>query len=88
MVLHMLKGFNNDVTIKGKQYHVQTEDWGDANPFLVSRVYCNGAVIKTIKTPYAQALNGGAVSQQEALRQALRRQHFAVMDEVSRLPSE
>ena len=30
MALH--KGHNSDITVKGVAYHVQTEDWGEANP--------------------------------------------------------
>jgi hypothetical protein len=46
--LFMVKGFNSDLVIRGKNYHVQTEDWGNANPFLVSRVFSNGAVLKNL----------------------------------------
>lgn len=78
----MHKGFNSDLTVRGKQYHVQTEDWGRENPVLVSRVFCNGAVLKTIKTPHSVAMRSGPVNDAEAIRQALRRQHHQVMDEL------
>ena len=76
----MQKGFNSDLTVKGKAYHVQTEDWGSQNPFIVSRVFSNGAVVKTIKTSHEEALRLGPVNDAEAIKQALRRQHMRVMD--------
>jgi len=78
----MQKGFNTDINVRGKTYHVQTEDWGLENPFLVSRIFANGAVIKTIKTSYNDALRGGPIGNEEAIRQALRRQHNRVMDDL------
>lgn len=72
----MQKGFNTDIVIKGKTYHVQTEDWGQENPFLVSRVFCNGAVLKTIKTSYQEALKTGP------LNVALRSQHSRILREL------
>lgn len=78
----MIKGHNSDITAWGKSYHVQTEDWGEQNPFIVTRVFCNGAVIKTIKTPYSQALKAGPVRQQEALSFALRHQHNQILDQL------
>ena len=80
--LAMVKGFNSDVSVRGKSYHVQTEDWGTLNPFFVSRVFCNGAVVKTIKTPYSEALRGGPVNDFQAITQALRRQHHRILDDL------
>jgi len=76
----MQKGFNSDVTVRGQKFHVQTEDWGQNNPFLVSRIFCNGAVIKTIKTPYGVVLQKGPIREEEAIKTALRRQHSDIID--------
>ena len=78
----MQKGFNSDITVKGKLYHIQTEDWGQQNPFIVSRVFCSGAVLKTVKTSYDEALRSGPVNNEEAIRQALKRQHNRVVDSL------
>lgn len=78
----MIRGHNSDLQVRGKSYHVQTEDWGAANPFLVSRIYCNGAVVKTFKTPHEDALKEASVSYPEALRQALHRQHVRIVDSL------
>lgn len=78
----MHKGFNSDLQIRGKAYHVQTEDWGQQNPFLVSRIFANGAVVLTVKTPYNEALQGGPVRDSEALQMALRRQHQMMIEKL------
>ena len=79
----MIKGFNSDIVVKGKNYHVQSEDWGRDKASLVSRVFQNGAVIKTIKISYSEALNSGPVNDTEALKQALRRKHTRVLDDLT-----
>lgn len=76
----MQKGFNSDITVRGQKYHVQTEDWGMQNPFLVSRIFCNGAVMKTIKIPHSQVLRTGSVQTEEAIKLALHRQHSNIID--------
>ena len=55
----MLKGYNSDVSVNGNTYHVQTEDWGQGNPFLVSKVFRDGEVLRSIKIPYAEVLPRG-----------------------------
>jgi hypothetical protein len=76
----MQKGFNSDVTVRGQKFHIQTEDWGRRNPFVVSRIFCNGAVIKTIKTSYEVILKGGAIREEESIKNALHRQHSDILD--------
>jgi hypothetical protein len=76
-------GFNSDLSVRGQSFHIQTEDWGPERGFLVSRVFCSGAVVRTVKTSYADALRSGpVVNDAEAVRQALRRQHNRVLDEL------
>lgn len=76
----MQKGFNSDITVRGQKFHIQTEDWGQQNPFLVSRIFANGAVLKTIKTPYDLVLRTGSVYSEQAIKQALHRQHSTIID--------
>lgn len=78
----MQKGFNSDIVVRGFSFHIQTEDWGDANPYLVSRVFKSGAVLKTIKTPYVEALKIESVKNVEAIKTALRKQHNRICDLV------
>jgi hypothetical protein len=74
------KGFNSDVAYLGSQYHVQTEDWGRGNPYLVSRVFRNGAVVKSIKTAYSEVLPNGPVTEAKAIRLAMKIQHQQILD--------
>lgn len=76
----MEKGFNSDVAYLGSQYHVQTEDWGMNNPFLVSRVFRNGAVVKSIKTAYTEVLPAGPATESKAIRLAMKIQHQQILD--------
>lgn len=76
----MQKGFNSDITVRGQKYHVQTEDWGLQNPFLVSRIFCNGAVLRTIKVHHDDVFKSGSSQKDEAIRLALHRQHSKIID--------
>jgi hypothetical protein len=78
----MQKGFNSDIQVKGQSYHVQTEDWGQENPYLVSRIFKNGAVIKTIKTSHTEAVRGGSIRTVDALQFALKTQHNLVLEQL------
>jgi hypothetical protein len=78
----MQKGFNSDITVRGNKYHVQTEDWGMQNPFVVSRIFCNGAVMKTIKTPYETVLQAASIRTDDAIKTALSRQHSQIIDKL------
>ncbi len=73
-------GFNSDISLQGKSFHVQTEDWGFANPYFVSRVFSDGAVIKSIKVPYQDILPNGIRSSTQAIRLALNLQHKKILD--------
>ena len=75
-------GFNTDVVVEGIKYHVQTEDWGRQNPFLVTQVLSNGAVLGSIKTSYWQVLPKGQYSDEQAIRLALKEQHQKILDRV------
>ena len=74
------KGFNSDVAWAGASYHVQTEDWGSSNPYLVSRVFQNGAVVKSINTAYAEILGNGPAIPATAIRLAMKIQHQQILD--------
>ncbi|WP_298268714.1 hypothetical protein [Geobacter sp.] len=49
----MVVGFNHNVMYKGEVFHVQTEDSGVANPFIVTLLYRGGTIIASRKTSYA-----------------------------------
>lgn len=91
----MQKGYNSDLIIRGKKYHIQTEDWGRENPYIVSRIFLDGAVVKTVKLPYERAVELFIAATSESsysqfdtevrtdqILEALRKQHFRVIDEL------
>lgn len=74
------KGYNSDIVVNGVTYHIQTEDWGRSNPYFVSRVFSNGAVVKSVKTAYSTVLPKGPTFDTQAVRFALRCQHEQILD--------
>jgi len=74
------KGYNSDILYLGNKFHIQTEDWGLENPFLVSRVFKNGAVVRSIKVGYEEVLPEGLNSGCQAIRLALEVQHNKILD--------
>lgn len=78
----MLKGQNTDLEIDGRQFHVQTEDWGKENPFIVTRIFNAGKVIYTIKTDYASWVNSEIIEFESKLQKALEIQHDDTINEV------
>lgn len=75
----MVKGLNSDLIIRGRKFHIQTEDWGKDNPFLVTKVFCDGAVMRTIKTPYSALTKSNLISR-ETLQMAISEQHHKVVN--------
>lgn len=86
----MEKGFNSDILYQGLEYHVQTEDWGVANPYIVTRVYCNGGIVKSVKSSYAEVLsrellqssNIQPLAFRRALVSAIESQHERILDQL------
>lgn len=76
----MQKGFNTDIQLLGISYHVQTEDWGQNNPYLVSKVFSSGAVVKSLKIPYETVLPETVGLNAEAIRLAMKVQHQKILD--------
>lgn len=76
------QGFNSDIVHLGKKFHIQTEDWGDDNPFIVTRVYQSGAVLLSLKTPYEKVLKSSTMDRRQVVRLAMREQHQKVLDQL------
>ena len=53
----MITGCNTNVLYRGKQFHVQTEDSGHANPHIISHVYCGGTIIASEKSVYGEHID-------------------------------
>ena len=78
----MEKGFNSDIFVNGVSYHIQTEDWGKENPFIVTRIYKSGAVLKSIKTSYDDIWKRSPRSDKHAIRLAMQLQHQEILDQL------
>ena len=73
---------NSDINVAGNSYHIQTEDWGLDSPFIVSRVYKNGAVVKSVKTPYTELISA-PLWDRTAVENAVEKQHNQILDLVT-----
>ncbi len=51
-------GFNVNITLGDKTYHVQTEHSGKKHPELTTRIYHKGEIIYSKKTDYASIIKG------------------------------
>lgn len=77
----MEAGLNSDIQVGSKHYHVQTEDWGWDNPFIVTKIFCQGAVLRSYKIPY-QDIFKNPFAGRESIRQALENQHQQILDRL------
>lgn len=79
----VVQGFNTDLNIIGFHFHIQTEDWGEDNPIIVTRVFREGAVIKSLKVPYdIKTLKRNYLDYSKVLRQQMKEQHDKCVYEV------
>lgn len=76
----MLPGFNTDFKYRGETYHVQTEDNGVANPFVVTLLYFKGAILASKKTSYRELL--GQSDQAKLLAELMKTQHKTIMRDL------
>lgn len=76
----MIPGFNTNIDVNGEGYHVQTEDLGRGNPFILTLVYRAGAIITRIKTNYRDLL--GEKPGEADIRSLMERQHARMIRQV------
>ncbi|MDZ4676267.1 MAG: hypothetical protein SGI74_02055 [Oligoflexia bacterium] len=79
---HIEPGFNSDIVCAGTKYHVQTEDWGEENPFVVTRVYHSGTVVLSLKTTYEKIAATNFAVGRQAVRLGMREQHQQILDQL------
>jgi len=73
----MMTGFNNDFKYRGETYHVQTEDLGAGNPFVVTLLYHKGAILASRRTSYRDL--AGKPGFERELAGLMKAQHKDVM---------
>ncbi len=76
----MLVGYNNNVTYKGKVYHVQTEDCGLSNPVIVTLLYYKGTILASKKISYSHLIESKDLK--ENVRELMKTQHKTMLKEL------
>lgn len=76
----MLVGYNTNITYKGNVYHVQTEDSGIKNPYIVTLLYYKGSILSSKKISYAQFAADPDYKKQ--VRELMKEQHKTMIKEL------
>jgi len=76
----MITGFNQDVSYKGKVYHVQTEDRGQGNPVIETLIYVGGEILASRRTSYEELLAEGY--EESKVASLLEQQHRRVVVDI------
>lgn len=77
----MSSGFNTDVRVGERVYHVQTEDRGPNRPVIDTMVYQNGRVVHRRNSNYQHFVDSAEFSP-EGLRQRVEEQHRCVIEDL------
>jgi len=77
----MITGVNSDVEYRGMDFHVQTEDSGQARPHVFSHLYLGGCVLATEKTDYGDDLEREDLD--ERVRAIVERQHREMLEALA-----
>ena len=78
----MITGFNTDVKHKNRVFHIQTEDKGEANPYVESLVYVGGEILATKRTSYAEVVQSGR--DDHAVQDLMEQQHRTMIAAIQR----
>lgn len=77
----MSSGFNTDISVGDRVFHVQTEDRGPARPVIDTVVYHNGRVLHRRAFDY-QAFADSPEFNPELLRERVEEHHRAVIEDL------
>jgi hypothetical protein len=77
----MSSGFNTDVRVGERVYHVQTEDRGPNRPVIDTMVYQNGRVVHRRNSNYQHYVDSSEFTQ-EGLRERVEEQHRCVIEDL------
>ena len=82
----MISGVNRVYTFAGRDYHLQAEDLGPAQPCFEVRVYDGGAVLWRKKVPYEEVLAQGLppLEQAESLRSLMEKTLHTVQAAIAK----
>jgi len=84
----MVPGLNTEVTHTGREHHVQTEDFGEKNPIILTLVCTGGAVVLREKLAYGELL--GENPPASLIRALMEAQHRRIVRRVAagEIPSD
>jgi len=74
----MITGFNTNIKVGNKVFHVQTEDGGRRNPRIETLVFVDGAIMASKSRSYAD----GEGLQVEEIRSLMVDQHKKMIQQV------
>jgi hypothetical protein len=74
----MIPGLNTNVISTGDEYHVQTEDLGRQNPYVLTLVFRAGAIIAREKVNYQEILGDAAPEVQ--IKRFMDQQHQRIIN--------
>ncbi len=78
----MITGFNTDVKHKNRVFHIQTEDKGEANPYVESLVYVGGEILATKRTSYGEVVKAGR--DDHVVQDLMEQQHRTMIAAIQR----
>ena len=79
----MITGFNTDVKHRNRVFHIQTEDKGEANPYVESLVYVGGEILATKRTSYAEVVKTTG-RDDHAVQDLMEQQHRTMIAAIQR----
>ena len=79
----MITGFNTDVKHRNRVFHIQTEDKGEANPYVESLVYVGGEILATKRTSYAEVIKTSG-RDDHAVQDLMEQQHRTMIAAIQR----
>lgn len=80
--LNIPPGFNINITLDGKTYHVQTEDGGKKNPLITTHIYHKGQIVYSGKTECSDITDEADF--ESKLKNLMDEQHRSVINEFTR----
>jgi hypothetical protein len=79
----VITGFNTDVKHRNRVFHIQTEDKGEANPYVESLVYVGGEILATKRTSYAEVVKTTG-RDDHAVQDLMEQQHRTMIAAIQR----
>src|SRR5215471_4062560 len=78
----VITGYNTDVKHNNRVFHIQTEDKGDASPYIESLIYVGGEILATRKTSYAEVIKDGR--DDKSVQELMEQQHRTMIAAIQR----